>query len=355
MRTTLILGLLTLLLAACMPEEDNPLSLHDIALYEGTDNILYGYFYGDPASVTVGGQERRLEAGSSDDPLAVPGALLVDGEPYLQKALPHLGGRAFEVARAPLSSDLVVRTHQAVDAILYYDGSLWFTLIEDAAAGIDTTVVPRQRVDGLRGLGQLTSDEARVIQSELERQGPLVVAVLETPVEARRPVSRLDNYRNTTLVMQTDIATDPTATRPTVWEIGWRELASGTQAAGDEGHRYALATGQSQLTSLWNKSQGTRLSPAPVPDVDFRRDTVLGIFLGTKPTGGYGVEVRDITVEGDAIYASIEITEPAPDAITTQALTHPWTMVSINRANLQTVWVRDADTGDILGVARPTQ
>jgi hypothetical protein len=37
----------------------------------------------------------------------------------------------------------------------------------------------------------------------------------------------------------------------------------------------------------------------------------------------------------------------------TQAFTSPWQLVRVLRPGLQAVWLRDAGTGQIIGVARP--
>jgi hypothetical protein len=106
------------------------------------------------------------------------------------------------------------------------------------------------------------------------------------------------------------------------------------------------------LISLWNQAHGAVLTPPPLPEVDFRRESVIAIFLGQRPTGGYGISVVDLLLDNNEIYLDVRLTRPAPDAMVTQALTSPWLMVRVQRPGVQVAWFRNADTGELFGVAR---
>jgi hypothetical protein len=69
----------------------------------------------------------------------------------------------------------------------------------------------------------------------------------------------------------------------------------------------------------------------PVPTIDFSRETVVGVFAGTRPTSGYGVEiVRAAEVNGTLIVDYVE-TRPAPGGVTAQVLTAPYHLVAVPR------------------------
>ena len=91
-RSKMFLLLSLAVLAGCVPsfQQGAPV-LHDIALYSAQRGALYGYFYGEPAELSVGGRDVTLTEGASDDPLAVSDALLVDSQPYLQQSVNPLG------------------------------------------------------------------------------------------------------------------------------------------------------------------------------------------------------------------------------------------------------------------------
>lgn len=75
---------------------------------------------------------------------------------------------------------------------------------------------------------------------------------------------------------------------------------------------------ESAWARLFNQVQGN-----PAPAVDFTRETVILVALGRRSSGGYGVHVDAVTRSGDGAVVRYTATSPAPDCMTTQALTSP--------------------------------
>ncbi len=343
------------LLAGCIPEAEQNVRVHEIEFYDGGDGSRrYSYFYGGPGAITSGVVTLELSEGQSEHDMAVPGALLVNGGPRRAQELTPLTPPAFEVQRAAMSTDMLVRTARPTGAILYFDGSLWFDLLPSAQAGFDTRVVPRPRVDGLRGVGNLTSAEADTFQRALEALGPVALAVLPEPLTPPQEIAGavVDAYLRTALAVQSEVPTSQSEARTAIQELRWGELASGAQAAGGQGAEFYVAVDREQLLTLWNRAYGARLTPPALPEVDFRRDSVIAVFTGQKPSGGYGVSVNEVRLEGNDVIVNVTETRPGPGDITTQALTHPWVMVQVGRPDLQVAWIRDARSQELLGVAQ---
>jgi len=345
---------LSLLLAGCVPsfQEGAPV-LHDIALYTAEDGTLYGYFYGEPATLSVGGREVELTEGASDDPLSVPGALLVDGQPYLRQEVSPLGDAPVVVQRVLYSTDLAVTAEEEVDGVVYFDGELWFTLLGEVDEGYSSRVVPRERLEALYGLGDLTRAEAEVFREALEARGPVVVSALAEARDRTRQANGLGGYLSTALAVQEGVETvgvTPTPTAAPEWDV----LATGTQATGGDSPSFELATSQSDLEALWGRAYGAMSELPPLPAVDFSESSVAAVFLGTKRTGGYSVDVQNVTAQDGEVYLDVVVTEPAPGMLTTQALTNPWVMVRIGAPDLSSAWFRDASSGELLGTARGT-
>ena len=131
-------------------------------------------------------------------------------------------------------------------------------------------------------------------------------------------------------------------------------MATGSQAAGGDSVSFELATSQNDLQNLWSRAYGTMTSPPPVPSVDFSRSSVAAVFLGTRSSGGYSVDVQNVAVENGEVYLDVAVTEPAPGTLTTQALTNPWVMVRVDAPNLGSAWFRSVSSGELLGTARST-
>ena len=84
---------------------------------------------------------------------------------------------------------------------------------------------------------------------------------------------------------------------------------------------------QVEWDALWKAHAGLK----PVPAVDFSREFIAAVFLGTRPSGGFGVEI--LGTRREAAAAVIEYRERAPAAsdIVTQALTSPFHIVKVRR------------------------
>lgn len=352
MRVMLALAPL-MLVASCVP--DGQPRLHEIVLY-GEENTRLTYLYGTPVTLLLGEEEVALERGSpaGDDPLAIEEALLVAGRPYLRERVQPLAQPPSEVSSIQRSSDLRVALQADTGPILYFDGQMWFELLGDGRAGVNTRAVPRPRLGGLRGLGELTRDESRALQRHLEALGkPVAVTVLDEVPAARRSADGVSEYLRTGLYLQGDFNAVAAPPRRQQSELVWEVMGRGAQASGFSEREFILVSDAEMLRDLWNRAHGSQLQVPPVPEVDFGRETVVALFLGTKPTGGYSIDVEGVTLEQGELFIDVRVEEPPPGAITTQALTSPWVMVRILRGGIGAAWVRQAGSERLLGAASP--
>jgi hypothetical protein len=87
-----------------------------------------------------------------------------------------------------------------------------------------------------------------------------------------------------------------------------------------------VVTDAASWEELWTS---THAFGEPVPDVDFRTESVVGVFLGTRPTTGYAVEILAIESRADALDVSWRETAPGEDCVVLQALTSPYVLVRV--------------------------
>lgn len=66
-----------------------------------------------------------------------------------------------------------------------------------------------------------------------------------------------------------------------------------------------------------------------MPAVDFAKDMVVGIFLGTKPSAGHEVEIVGVRPEGKDLVVEYVQKQPAPGTLAAQILTEPFHLVSV--------------------------
>lgn len=65
--------------------------------------------------------------------------------------------------------------------------------------------------------------------------------------------------------------------------------------------------------------------------VDFKKHTIIALHLGAQNTGGYGIEVTNVEINGTTSYVTINETTPKPGEPVTMALTNPYTIVVIDK------------------------
>jgi hypothetical protein len=129
-------------------------------------------------------------------------------------------------------------------------------------------------------------------------------------------------------------------------------VAQGSQGAAPPRDTFVVLSDEDELRSFWNLVQAEAFSPPPAPELRFDRETVLGIRLDERPTGGFGIEVTGVERDGDELFVDVVLREPAADAIVTQALTQPWAIVRVLGIEADVVWFRDPAGGGLFAVAR---
>ncbi|TFW27313.1 protease complex subunit PrcB family protein [Massilia horti] len=83
-------------------------------------------------------------------------------------------------------------------------------------------------------------------------------------------------------------------------------------------------------TKLWAEHAG---ADAPVPMVNFSKQMVLGIFLGTQPNGCYSISIEHLYKSGNALSVIPYITMPGPDKVCTMLITTPAQLIALDRSD----------------------
>ena len=66
-----------------------------------------------------------------------------------------------------------------------------------------------------------------------------------------------------------------------------------------------------------------------MPDVDFAKQMVVGVFLGSKPSEGYDVEIVGVREEGKDLIVEYVQKQPARGTLAAQILTEPFHLVTV--------------------------
>ena len=101
-------------------------------------------------------------------------------------------------------------------------------------------------------------------------------------------------------------------------------VAKGDASGQQLGKQVTVRTA-AEWKALWKEHAPTEKMPA----VDFSRDMVVGIFLGTKPSTGHEVEIVAVRMqEKDLIVEYVE-KQPARGTMAAQILTEPFHLVTV--------------------------
>ena len=80
--------------------------------------------------------------------------------------------------------------------------------------------------------------------------------------------------------------------------------------------------------ALWRSHLPSRQPAA----IDFSKEMVVGVFLGSRPTPGYGVTIVSAVEEGNVLRVRYREASPSPDAISAQVITFPYQIVAIPKS-----------------------
>jgi hypothetical protein len=81
--------------------------------------------------------------------------------------------------------------------------------------------------------------------------------------------------------------------------------------------------------AAWDMLWRVHAPARPTPPVDFTGEMVVGVFLGTRPTAGFDVEIVGYRADGDDVIVEYRESSPARGAFTAQMLTAPYHLVVI--------------------------
>lgn len=97
--------------------------------------------------------------------------------------------------------------------------------------------------------------------------------------------------------------------------------------SGIDAKQNVVITDDKAWDRLWDETYKI-MDPKPaMPNVNFASETVIGVYLGMKSSGGYGIEVSKIIDTGKEYQVYIKEISPQKGAMSTMALTQPFHLI----------------------------
>lgn len=82
-----------------------------------------------------------------------------------------------------------------------------------------------------------------------------------------------------------------------------------------------------ELFHLLNKDKSPGLE---IPEINFKHETVIALFLGEKNSGGYSITVYKVISSQDKITIDYKITVPDKEEMVTSVMTQPYCIIKIS-------------------------
>ncbi len=145
------------------------------------------------------------------------------------------------------------------------------------------------------------------------------IYVLRVDARSRLGSSGSTTSREVQFTIEDRPAGAPSAQTPPASKVMMRTIDKGTASNVDDAKTVVVRDAES-----WKKLWQTHSPDRALPAVDFSREMVVGVFLGSRPTSGYDVTVLGTREDGGALVVEYRETAPPRDAMTAQVLTSPY-------------------------------
>lgn len=96
-------------------------------------------------------------------------------------------------------------------------------------------------------------------------------------------------------------------------------------SSGIEEARQVVVRSTEEWTKLWREHAGS----TPAPKVDFANRIVLAVFLGSRPSAGYAVEIVGTRPDGAGLVVEWRERTPERGMVAAQIMTAPAHLVSV--------------------------
>lgn len=118
-------------------------------------------------------------------------------------------------------------------------------------------------------------------------------------------------------------------------DISFAVLAEGQNAARVTERKNYAVYDEAEYARLWQMAYGD--DAPPMPEVDFAREYVIGVFAGVKPSGGYDISITQVADSSTERTVAIALSSPGEGCMTSQVFTSPFELVRVPAADLEIV------------------
>ena len=113
------------------------------------------------------------------------------------------------------------------------------------------------------------------------------------------------------------------------------------QVGGFEKPQIHVIKEEGALKEVYEQINKTSTPKYDVPTVNFKRETVVAVFMGARNTGGYRVSVTAIKKQKKKLVVRVLEEEPGAKDMVTTVLTQPYCIVKIDDADREIIFEKE--------------
>lgn len=142
-------------------------------------------------------------------------------------------------------------------------------------------------------------------------------------------------FRALTIVFCLALSFTPTlAEADTICFLGVLKL---NDSGHEEAQNYVIKT-ETEWQSLWEKIFSNTSEKLPLPKIDFTRRTIVAVFQGAQPSGGYEISIEGIVGTENSLEVVVKALAPGKGCVVTGKVTRPFDIIEIERTEKQVVF-----------------
>jgi len=111
-----------------------------------------------------------------------------------------------------------------------------------------------------------------------------------------------------------------------------RTIEKGDQSNVDDAKQVLVRT-EAEWTKLWTQHNPDR----PRPSVDFSKEMVVAVFMGSRPNAGFSTSIVSATAGNGALIVRYTEKMPGAGTVSAQILTFPFHLVAIPKADVKDI------------------
>jgi len=125
---------------------------------------------------------------------------------------------------------------------------------------------------------------------------------------------------------------------PTRYEV----LREGQQGPDVTERTVVIANTDEEWAQLWSDVQGAD-GEEKIPQVDLEKHQIVALFAGEKSTGGHGITVEEVALEGNSIVIRARESAPSSTDMAIMLMSHPHLIVKVPAGHAVRVEWLDSD------------